>query len=263
MKIGIIGAGLIGRILASKFSAAGHQVKLADRKGVVAIQALADMACVEAVEMHDVISDITVIIVAIPLMAIPDLAESLQGKLDKNVILVETTNYWPHRDGKIEALENGMVNSVWVQQQLGRPVIKAFSNINAYSLFTEGKDQGWEGRIALAVSGDDQNARELVSVLVNDAGFDALDAGPLEESWRQQACSPAYCTDLNLHQLAEARKAAQRELLKEKQQIAFSKMRAYGEQYFDILISGNYPEGFVDHAVDIYRDINGLPTRKL
>jgi len=96
---------------------------------------------------------------------------------------------------------------------------------------------------------------------VNDASFDALDAGSLAESWRQQPGSPAYCTDLTLPELAAARQAAQRDKLTENQQLAFGKMQAMGEDYFAILLSGKYPAGFVDHAVDIFREVTGLPSR--
>lgn len=261
MKIGIIGAGLIGRILAKKFSDADHQVKLADRKSAVAIHAVADLACVEAVEMENVFTDIDVLVVSIPLMAIPSLVQSLQEKLEPNVVIIETTNYWPHRDAKIEALENGTVNSVWVQQQLGRTVVKAFSNIGAYSLLTEGKPKNSKDRIAIAVSADVQSEMDLVVGLVDEAGFDALDAGPLEDSWRQQACGPAYCTDLPLEQLIKARQSTVRQTLAEKQQRSFSIMKDLGQEFFDILVSGKYPHDFVDHAVDINRSINGLPPR--
>jgi 8-hydroxy-5-deazaflavin:NADPH oxidoreductase len=261
MKIGIIGAGVIGRTLARKFGAAGHTVTLADAKGVESIQPIAHSARVTAVEVADVAKEVDVLVVSIPFVAIPDLAKTLQGKIDDRVVIVETTNYWPHRDNKIEAVENGMVNSVWVQQQFGRPVVKAFSNIGAYSLAVEGKPKGSRDRIALAVSGDEQAAKEVVFSLVDDAGFDALDAGGLEDSWRQQACSPAYCTDLTLPELVKARQSANRETLREKQELLFSKMGEFGDEYFTTILSGDYPEGFVDHAVDIARAINNLPLR--
>jgi 8-hydroxy-5-deazaflavin:NADPH oxidoreductase len=261
MKIGVIGAGVIGRTLARKFNAAGHRVTLADAKGVASIQSIAQSAGVAAVEVVDVANDVDVLVVSIPFFAIPDLVKTLQGKIDDRIVIVETTNYWPHRDNKVEAVENGMVNSVWVQQQFGRPVIKAFSNIGAYSLAVEGKPRGSKNRIALAVSGDEQKAKQVVLGLVDDAGFDALDAGLLEDSWRQQAGSSAYCTDLTLPELVKAREVANKETLREKQELLFSKMQDYGDEYFAIILSGDYPEGFVDHAVDIMRDINNLPLR--
>ena len=262
MKIGIIGAGVIGKTLARKFSAAGHKVTLADARGVESIQAIANWAGVRAVEVEDVAKEVDVLVVSIPFGNIPDLVKILQGKIADHVVIVETTNYWPHRDNKVEAVENGMVNSVWVQEQFGRPVVKAFSNIGAYSLAVEGRPKGSKGRIALAVSGDEQKSKDVVLGLVDDAGFDALDAGPLEDSWRQQACSPAYCTDLTLPELIKARASAHRETLSEKQELLFSKMQEIGDEYFKIILSGNYPEGFVDHAVDIVRSINNLPPRE-
>ncbi len=261
MKIGIIGAGLIGKTLAKKFSTAGHKVIIADARGVNDIKSIAISAGATAVDMDEVIKDIEVLFVSIPLLRIPDLAKELEGKLDDNVVVVETTNYWPHRDGKIEEIENGAVASVWVQQQMGRSVVKAFSNINAYSLAVEGKPKGNPERIALSVAGDVQEEIDVVMRLVDDAGFDALDAGSLEDSWRQQPCSPAYCTDLQLDDLIKARATAVREKLVEKQQLAFDRLQNLGSDFFDILVSGNYPDGFIDHAVDIYREINQLPPR--
>ncbi|WP_018479343.1 NADPH-dependent F420 reductase [Pontibacter roseus] len=262
MNIGVIGAGVIGKTLARKFSAAGHNVTLADARGVASIQAIADWACVRAVEVEDVAEDVDVLVVAIPFGNIPDLVKTLQGKIADHVVIVETTNFWPNRDATVEPVENGMVNSVWVQEQFGRPVVKAFSNIGAYSLAVEGRPKGSRGRIALAVSGDEQKSKEVVLGLVDDAGFDALDAGGLEDSWRQQACSPAYCTDLTLPELVKARASAERETLREKQDLLFSKMQEIGDRYFKTILSGDYPEGFVDHAVDIVREINNLPPRK-
>jgi len=125
MNIGIIGAGLIGKILAKKLSDSGHTVSLADAKGVSEILEITNDAGAKAVDVGDVFRDLEVLILAIPLLRIPELAQTLKGKLDDNVVVVETTNYWPHRDGRIEEIENGTVNSVWVQQQLGRTVVKS------------------------------------------------------------------------------------------------------------------------------------------
>ncbi|MNV97311.1 hypothetical protein D3C71_1924160 [compost metagenome] len=86
---------------------------------------IANDAGAKAVDVGDVFRDLEALILAIPLLRIPELAQTLKGKLDDNVVVVETTNYWPHRDGRIEEIENGTVNSVWVQQQLGRTVVKS------------------------------------------------------------------------------------------------------------------------------------------
>lgn len=261
MRIGIMGVGLIGKTLAKKLSDSGHTVSIADAKGVSEILEIANDAGAKAVDVEDVFTDIQVLILAIPLLRIPELVRTLQVKLADRVVVVETTNYWPHRDGFIEEIENGTVNSVWVQQQLGRTIVKTFSNIGAYSLLTEGKPKNSAGRIAIAVSGDVQEEIDLVMGLVDDVGFDALDAGSLEDSWRQQACGPAYCTDLPLDELKNARASAIRETLVTKQNLSFETMKDLGQEFFDILVSGKYPDDFVDHAVDINRSINGLPSR--
>jgi predicted dinucleotide-binding enzyme len=261
MRIGIIGAGLIGKTLAKKFSSAGHQVALADARGVASLQAFAQQAGVQAVEVVAATAGAQVLVLAVPLRSIPELAQTLQGQLRDDLIIVETTNYWPHRDEAIAAIDQGMVNSVWVQQQLGHAVVKAFSNIAAYSLATEGKPAGSPGRIALAVASDEPTATAVVCGLVNDAGFDALAAGALADSWRQQPGSPAYCTDLTLPELAAARQAAQRETLPALQQESFRLTQEVGGDYFSILLSGQYPADFVDHVVDINRAVSGLPPR--
>ena len=115
-----------------------------------------------------------------------------------NLIVIDTGNYYPrHRDGQIEGIENGLLESRWVEQQLGHPVIKVFNNIYAEHLAKRGKPPGTPGRIALPVSGDDAKAKEVVMKLVNDIGFDPVDAGGLDESWRQQPATPVYAADFD------------------------------------------------------------------
>ena len=91
---------------------------------------------------------------------------------------------------KSRALRTDCFESRWVEQQLGHPVIKVFNNIYAEHLAKRGKPPGTPGRIALPVSGDDAKAKEVVMKLVNDIGFDPVDAGGLDESWRQQPGHP-------------------------------------------------------------------------
>lgn len=197
MKIGIIGAGNIGATLAHKFSAAGHHVLLANSRGPESIQSLATEAGAIAATVTDAVKDVDVVIVSIPQNAVPHLPKALFSHLPENVVIVDTGNYYPGvRDESIAEIENGIPESQWVSQQLGRPVVKAFNSIMAQSLTTKGQPAGTKGRIALPVSGDDAQAKKLVIRLVDEAGFDAIDAGTLAESWRQQPGAPAYCTDL-------------------------------------------------------------------
>jgi predicted dinucleotide-binding enzyme len=107
------------------------------------------------------------------------------------------SNYPRQRDGRIEAIEASLPESKWVAQQLGRPVIKAFNNIYAKHLLELGRPKGMPGRIALPVSGDDDTAKAIVLKLINELGFDAVDAGGLDESWRQQPGTPVYTEDFD------------------------------------------------------------------
>jgi 8-hydroxy-5-deazaflavin:NADPH oxidoreductase len=126
--------------------------------------------------------------------------------------VVDTGNYYPRqRDGRIEAIEAGTPESRWVEQQLGRPVVKAFNNIFARHLLEFGRPAGTPERIALPVAGDDPAAKAIVLRLVDDLGFDAIDAGGLHESWRQQPGTPVYTTDLDAAGVRRALSAASKD----------------------------------------------------
>jgi len=111
---------------------------------------------------------------------------------------------YPHRDDKIDAIEAGQVESLWVAQQLGRPIAKAWNAIGSGSFATKGKPAGSPDRIALPVAADRENDRSVAMALVEDTGLDAFDAGTLADSWRQQPGTPCYCTDLAREQMAAA-----------------------------------------------------------
>ncbi|AEB28901.1 NADP oxidoreductase coenzyme F420-dependent [Carnobacterium sp. 17-4] len=222
MKIGIIGAGPIGTNIAKKLVNNGHDVKIADTRG------LDNMAGKEIsgthVTVEDVIKNIDILIISLPSHVMPNI-RTIIDQVDKDVIVVDTSNYYPFRDSKIEDIENGMVESLWVSKQLGRPVIKAISNQLAHTLENKGTTEGTSGRIAMTVSGDDQLQKQLVMGLVNDLGFDSVDSGPLSESWRQQPGTPAYCTELTKDELIDALKKANKEkapLLRDKVMENFS-----------------------------------------
>jgi predicted dinucleotide-binding enzyme len=126
--------------------------------------------------------------------------------------VIDTGNYYPQqRDGRIDGIEDGMTESRWVARQLGRPVVKAFNNIYAEHLMERGKPAGSPGRIALPVAGDSAADKEVVMRLVEELGFDAVDAGGLDESWRQQPGTPVYATDLDVAGVHRALSEAKRE----------------------------------------------------
>ena len=198
MKIGIIGAGQIGGTLARRLTAAGHQVSIANSRGPESLAELARETGATPVTVQQAARAGEVVIVTIPMKNVPRLPDDLFQGVSDDVVVVDTGNYYPRqRDGRIDAIEDGTTESRWVSQQLGRAVIKAFNNIYARHLLEKGKPKGTPGRIALPVAGDDRRGKEVVIRLLDDMGFDGVDAGSLDESWRQQPGTPVYATDLD------------------------------------------------------------------
>jgi len=198
MKIGIIGAGNIGGTLTRRFRALGHEVFVANSRGPETLADLAAETGAHAVTVEDAARRGQVVVVTIPQRNIPQLPAKLFASLPREVVVVDTGNYYPRqRDGRIDAIENGLPESRWVEGQLGHPVVKAFNNIYAQHLLERGKPAGARDRIALPVAGDDARAKEIVMRLVDELGFDPVDAGGLDESWRQQPGSPVYAADFD------------------------------------------------------------------
>jgi len=198
MTIGIIGAGHIGSALAVRLTQLGHSVYIANSRGPETLTDLAHATGAIPVTAREAARQGDIIVVTIPLKNIPALPKDLFEGVSAEVPVIDTSNYYPLlRDGQLPELESGeLTESEWVQQHLGRPVVKVFNNIYAAHLEQKGQPAGTPGRIALTVSGDDRAAKQKTMALVEDLGFDAVDAGTLHESWRQQPGSPLYCTDL-------------------------------------------------------------------
>jgi hypothetical protein len=198
MKIGIIGAGQIGSTLTRRLAALGHQVLVANSRGPASLSELARATGATAVTAEEAARGVEVVVVTIPLKNVPQLPKSLFADLPKGAAVVDTCNYYPRqRDGRIAAIEAGLPESRWVESELGRPVIKAFNNIYARHLSELGRPKGAPGRIALPVAGDDAAAKAVVMRLIDALGFDPVDAGGLDESWRQQPGSPVYSRDFD------------------------------------------------------------------
>jgi predicted dinucleotide-binding enzyme len=212
MNIGIIGAGHIGGTLTRRLSALGHKVFVANSRGPETLTSLASETGATPVSTMEAARGGEVVIVTIPENKILSLPTDLFAEVPSNLVVVDTGNYYPQqRDGRIDAIENGTPESRWVEQQLGRPVIKAFNNIYARHLLERGKPVGASDRIALPVAGDDTGAKAVVLELVNELGFDGVDAGGLDESWRQQPGTPVYATDLDMEGVRRALSQASRE----------------------------------------------------
>jgi predicted dinucleotide-binding enzyme len=210
MRIGIIGAGNIGGTLARRLTALGHEVSIANSRGPHTLAELARETGARPVTVEQAARAGDVVIVTIPEKSVPRLPKDLFAGVPGDVVVVDTGNYYPrHRDGRIDAIESGTPESRWVSGQLGRPVVKAFNSIDARSLLERGTPPGTPGRIALPVAGDDRRAKETVLRLVDELGFDGVDAGTLDQSWRQQPGTPVYTKDFDAEgvrrALAEAR----------------------------------------------------------
>ncbi|GGD26079.1 NADPH-dependent F420 reductase [Aureimonas glaciei] len=209
MKIGIIGIGNIGGTLARKLVAASHQVRVANSKGAEAVRPFADEIGATATDAQGAVDGVDLVILSIPFPAVANLPKDLFDGLPDSVSVVDTGNYYPGlRDPQIAELDAGKTESVWVTEQIGRPVIKAFNNILAHSLAELGRPAGSPERLAVAVAGDDAAAKQTVMGIANDVGFDAVDGGTLQESWRQQPGTPGYCCDYDAATMRKALAAA-------------------------------------------------------
>lgn len=205
MRIGIIGAGQIGGTLTRRFTSLGHEVSVANSRGPQTLANLAKETGAKAVSVKEAAHAGEVVIVTIPEAHIPNLPKDLFLGVPDNVVVVDTGNYYPReRDGRIAEIEAGLPESRWVERKLGRPVIKAFNNIYAKHLLDLGRPAGSPTRIALPVAGDNPAAKSIVMSLIEQLGFDAVDAGGLDDSWRQQPATPVYATDLTAEGVRQA-----------------------------------------------------------
>jgi len=195
----------MGGVLARHLAKLGHHVSIANSRGPESLAALAAEIGGTPVSIFDAAKAGEIVILAIPTKAAADLPRGLFANVPDSVVVIDTGNYHPElRDGHIDAIDLGMLDSQWVAQQIGRPVIKAFNNILAKSLLEKGVPSGTKERIALPVAGDSPEAKAAVLRLVDDLGFDPVDSGVLDDSWRQQTGTPAYCRDLEAAALRRA-----------------------------------------------------------
>ncbi|ASM70966.1 MULTISPECIES: NADPH-dependent F420 reductase [Roseobacteraceae] len=196
MKIGIIGIGNIGGTLARKLRAAGHEVRVANSRGADAVRDFAAEIDAVAADVRGAVKTANAIILSIPLPALSELPADLFDSVPADVPIIDTSNYYPGmRDPQIPELDEGKVESIWVSEQIGRPVIKAFNNILAESLANKGCKEGARERLAVGVAGDDADAKRIAMEIVNAVGFDPVDTGSLADSWRHQPGTPGYCCD--------------------------------------------------------------------
>src|SRR5688500_4960231 len=208
--IGLIGAGHIGSQIARLAVSHGFYVVISNSRGPETLAALvAELGpraraatAVDAAKAGDIV------VVTVPLKnyrAIP--VEPLAGK-----IVIDTNNYYPQRDGHIPELDDESTTTAELLQAHlpTSKVVKAFNHIYAAALTTDGQAAGTENRRALVIAGDDQEAKATVTHLIDQFGFDTVDAGPLKEGWRIQRDTPGYGPRRTVEELRKDLAAAKR-----------------------------------------------------
>ncbi|MET8491893.1 NAD(P)-binding domain-containing protein [Streptomyces cellulosae] len=193
MKIGIIGAGNIGGNLTRRLTALGHDVSVANSRGPHTLKELADETGATPVRVEEAARGAEIAVVAVPLKAVPDLPSGLFDEAAEGLAVIDTGNYYPQRDGRIAGIEDeGLTESRWTERQIGHPVVKAFNGTYARDILDRHRPAGDPERMALPVAGDDEAAKRKVRDLIEELGFDTVDAGGLDDSWRQQPGTPVY-----------------------------------------------------------------------
>jgi predicted dinucleotide-binding enzyme len=195
--IGLIGSGHIGSTVARLAVDAGHDVVLSNSRGP---QTLADLVedlgpHARAATAEEAARAGDLVVVTVPLKNVDQVpAEALRGK-----IVIDTSNYYPQRDGRIEALDDGSTTtSQLVASQLpGARYVKGFNNINFLHLGSLQRPTGSPDRSVLAIAGDDAEAKAAVAAFIDTLGYDVYDAGSLADSWRFDVGTPAYGAPYN------------------------------------------------------------------
>jgi len=202
VKIGIIGAGFIARAVAAVAMKHGHEIMVSNTRGPETLFSLtASTGCKagspqEAAEFGDIV------LVAIPLKAYQTIpVASLEGK-----IVLDANNYYPERDGHIGELDRDEITtSELLARHLPKSkVVKVFNAIQAAHIESDGRPAGSPDRRAHPIAGDDAAAKKVVTDLLDQFGFDIVDAGPLAEGRRFQKDTPAYCVPMDSRKLQEA-----------------------------------------------------------
>ncbi|MEX0532877.1 NADPH-dependent F420 reductase [Raoultella terrigena] len=201
MKIGIIGAGFVGRSIAKLALQAGHDVMLSNSRGPQTLFSLRPMIGCRVGSADEAAEFGEVVVIAVPLSAINALP--VAGIKNKHVI--DAVNYYPQRDGDIAELDSGQTTT---SELLARNlptarITKAFNAIPMTQLESDGLAAGAENRRALPLAGDDEEGKAIAAALYDAFGFDALDVGPLSEGWRFERGTPAYCVPMSRRALAE------------------------------------------------------------
>lgn len=202
MRIGIIGAGFIGRAVGRLAVRRGHEVMLSNSRGPQTLHSAAiSVGCsVGTVEEAARFGDVVLLAVLFGnIRSIP--AHLLDGR-----IVMDANNYYPQRDGAFPELDSGATTTseLVASHFLGARVVKAFNAILERDIEKDARPAGAPDRRALPIAGDDPEALRVVGALIDQLGFDVVDAGPLAEGRRFQRARPAYCIALDVAGLRAA-----------------------------------------------------------
>jgi 8-hydroxy-5-deazaflavin:NADPH oxidoreductase len=210
--IGVIGAGHIGHNFSLAAIAAGHDVVISNSQGP---KTLVDLVAelgphARAATSSDAGCAGDFAVVAIPLPGTEQVpVEPLAGK-----VVIDTCNYFPKRDGHFAEIDSGRLTVAgYLQARLPTSrVVRAFNHINAAQIVSDGTPEGTPNRRALALAGDDEQAKRIVADLYNQFGFDAVDLGSLDESWRLDAGQPTFVVRQNASEMRANAARAERHL---------------------------------------------------
>ena len=208
--IGLIGAGHIGSQVARLAVSQGYNVVLSNSRGPETLSTLVEELGpkARAATPSEAAQAADIAVVTIPLKHYRQVPiEPLAGK-----VVIDTNNYYPQRDGHIAELDNESTTTAELLQAHlpASKVVKAFNHIYASQLTTDGKPAGTPNRRALVIAGDDAAAKAAVTKLLDQFGFDTVDAGPLKEGWRIQRDTPGYGPRRNAEELRKDLAAAKR-----------------------------------------------------
>ena len=190
--LGIIGSGNIGSAVARLAVAAGMNVVIANSRGPESLQELVTELgpLAQAGTVEEAAGRGDAVVLSIPLKAVQDLPDGLLARK----LVLDTSNYYPSRDGRIGALDESTVTtSEMVRDELGASqYVKAFNNITAAHIPALARPEGAADRTALPIAGDDDAAKAEAAALISRLGYDTVDAGKLTESWKFEPDTPAY-----------------------------------------------------------------------
>jgi len=202
--IGLIGSGNIGTAIAEQAVAAGHDVILSNSRGPETLTdlvgRLGDRA--RAGTAQEAAAEGDLVVVTIPFKSYEQVpAEPLAGK-----VVIDTNNYYFERDGRFPEIDEGRTSpsELLATHLRGAKVVKAFNAIQAAHIVSAATTAGDPARRAIPIAGDDEEAKQTVTALIDELGFDVVDAGPLAEGRRFDRDTPAYGAELGADATREA-----------------------------------------------------------